>query len=103
MMQHSAASSSRSSAATETPARRPSRKRNGGGSAPSCRPAGSRGAGGRAGRVFGEERLAGRDHHQRATVYGGETTVTVRGSGVGGRNLEVALAAAIALDGTAGV
>lgn len=32
-------------------------------------------------------------------ILGGETTVTVRGSGVGGRNLELALAAAIALDG----
>ncbi|MBX3058060.1 MAG: DUF4147 domain-containing protein [Anaerolineae bacterium] len=32
-------------------------------------------------------------------ILGGETTVTVRGGGVGGRNLELALAAAIALDG----
>jgi glycerate 2-kinase len=32
-------------------------------------------------------------------VLGGETTVTVRGQGAGGRNQEVALAAAIALDG----
>jgi hydroxypyruvate reductase len=32
-------------------------------------------------------------------VFGGETTVTVRGSGRGGRNLEVALGAALALDG----
>jgi glycerate 2-kinase len=32
-------------------------------------------------------------------VLGGETTVTVRGSGKGGRNQELALAAAIALDG----
>ena len=32
-------------------------------------------------------------------VLGGETTVTVRGPGAGGRNQEVALAAAIALDG----
>ncbi len=32
-------------------------------------------------------------------VLGGETTVTIRGSGVGGRNQELALAAAIALDG----
>jgi len=36
-------------------------------------------------------------------VYGGETTVTVRGSGRGGRNQELALAAAIALDGTRGI
>jgi hydroxypyruvate reductase len=33
-----------------------------------------------------------------AFIYGGETTVTVRGDGVGGRNQELALAAAIALD-----
>jgi glycerate-2-kinase len=31
-------------------------------------------------------------------VLGGETTVTVRGDGVGGRNQELALAAALALD-----
>lgn len=33
-------------------------------------------------------------------LWGGETTVTVRGSGRGGRNQELALGAAIALDGT---
>ena len=32
-------------------------------------------------------------------VLGGETTVTIRGQGSGGRNQELALAAAIALDG----
>ena len=32
-------------------------------------------------------------------VWGGETTVHVTGKGLGGRNLELALAAAIALDG----
>ena len=32
-------------------------------------------------------------------VFGGETTVTLRGAGKGGRNQELALAAAIALDG----
>ncbi len=32
-------------------------------------------------------------------VWGGETTVTVRGTGQGGRNQELALAAALALDG----
>ncbi len=37
-----------------------------------------------------------------AAVWGGETTVTVRGNGVGGRNQEVALAAAIGLRGAAG-
>jgi hydroxypyruvate reductase len=35
----------------------------------------------------------------RCLVLGGETTVTLRGSGTGGRNLETALAAGIALDG----
>jgi hydroxypyruvate reductase len=33
-------------------------------------------------------------------VLGGETTVTVRGTGKGGRNQELALAAALALDST---
>lgn len=36
-------------------------------------------------------------------VLGGETTVTVRGTGRGGRNQELALAAALALDGVDGV
>ncbi len=36
-------------------------------------------------------------------VWGGETTVTVRGTGKGGRNQELALAAALALDGVEGV
>jgi glycerate-2-kinase len=34
-----------------------------------------------------------------AVVFGGETTVTVRGSGIGGRNLEVALSAARDIQG----
>ncbi|MBX7214651.1 MAG: DUF4147 domain-containing protein [Thermoflexales bacterium] len=37
-----------------------------------------------------------------ALIYGGETTVTLRGSGRGGRNQELALAAALALDGRPG-
>jgi glycerate 2-kinase len=32
-------------------------------------------------------------------ILGGETTVTLRGNGIGGRNLETALSAAVALDG----
>lgn len=37
----------------------------------------------------------------RAVVWGGETTVTVRGEhGIGGRNQELALAAAVALEGS---
>lgn len=38
----------------------------------------------------------------RCLIYGGETTVTVRGDGSGGRNQELALAAADALDGAPG-
>ena len=34
-------------------------------------------------------------------IFGGETTVTVRGAGSGGRNQELAMAAAMALEGTA--
>ena len=36
-------------------------------------------------------------------VLGGETTVTVRGNGRGGRNQELALAAALALEGIDGI
>lgn len=36
-------------------------------------------------------------------VFGGETTVTVRGGGTGGRNQELALAAAIELNGAEGI
>ncbi len=36
-------------------------------------------------------------------VWGGETTVTVRGGGKGGRNQELALAAALAMEGVPGV
>ena len=40
---------------------------------------------------------------QRCLIGGGETTVTVRGDGLGGRNTELALAAALEIDGLAGV
>ncbi len=46
------------------------------------------------------ERMA--DGCRSALVAGGETTVTVRGPGRGGRNQELALAAALALDGRHG-
>lgn len=36
-------------------------------------------------------------------LSGGETTVTVRGNGLGGRNMELALAAGISLAGTSGI
>ncbi len=39
---------------------------------------------------------------RRCLIGGGETTVTVRGDGIGGRNTELALAAALLLDGTSG-
>ncbi len=48
-------------------------------------------------------------HHNRpvaapaCVIAGGETTVTLRGTGRGGRNQELALAAALALDGLEGV
>jgi glycerate-2-kinase len=46
---------------------------------------------------------AGPDVRPRMLLAGGETTVTVRGDGQGGRNQELALAAAIQLDGCPGV
>ncbi|MDA8103952.1 MAG: glycerate kinase [Nitrospiraceae bacterium] len=36
-------------------------------------------------------------------ISGGETTVTVRGSGLGGRNMELALAFALGIDGVEGI
>lgn len=66
------------------------------------------------GSVTGEARLAGRRLAREAVakkhrsdrwglVWGGETTVTVHGDGLGGRNQELALAAAIALEGSRGI
>lgn len=60
--------------------------------------------------LSGEARARGREIAQEiraagggvALVFGGETTVTLRGAGKGGRNQELALAAAIALDGAPG-
>lgn len=59
----------------------------------------------------GEAREAGRFaaavakdmHPGSCVILGGETTVTLRGSGIGGRNLETALSAALALDGRSGI
>jgi glycerate 2-kinase len=42
-------------------------------------------------------------HGPVALLWGGETTVTVRGDGRGGRNQELALAAALALEGEGGL
>ncbi len=62
-------------------------------------------------RVEGEAREVGRAHADVALktkgptviLSGGETTVTLKGKGRGGRNSEYALALAIALDGAAGI
>ncbi len=65
-------------------------------------------------RVEGAAREAAREHAALALatsggrrpivlLSGGETSVTLRGTGRGGRNAEFALAAALALDGTDGV
>jgi glycerate-2-kinase len=55
------------------------------------------------GRELAASALRKRARRPEAEVYGGETTVTVRGDGRGGRNQELALAAAIDLAGTSGI
>jgi glycerate 2-kinase len=45
----------------------------------------------------------GRVHRPACIISGGETTVTVEGDGLGGRNQEFALAAAVEIDGMEGV
>ncbi|HID89243.1 MAG TPA: DUF4147 domain-containing protein [Anaerolineae bacterium] len=50
-----------------------------------------------------EARYASPLPHPACLILGGETTVTVRGGGRGGRNQEAALAAALALEGWEGV
>lgn len=52
-----------------------------------------------AGRRLAHEALATSPDRPACLLWGGETTVTVTGDGRGGRNQEVALAAALALDG----
>ncbi len=54
------------------------------------------------GRVLGSLATALRPATPHAVVLGGETTVTVRGSGRGGRSQELALAAAVAIAGREG-
>jgi hydroxypyruvate reductase len=65
-------------------------------------------------RIEGEAREVARTHAELAlrharegrrcvVLSGGETTVTVRGRGRGGRNAEYLLALAVALEGTAGI
>jgi len=64
----------------------------------------AREVGARLGRFARAVRERGRPMQPPAClVVGGETTVTVRGDGRGGRNQEVALGAALALDGLDGV
>lgn len=46
---------------------------------------------------------AGRAGRRVALISGGETTVTLRGQGVGGRNVEFLMALAAALDGARGI
>ncbi len=67
--------------------------------------------------ISGEARVAGEEFARKALdllkrkgrsrhlclIGGGETTVTVTGSGLGGRNLEFAAAAALSIDGMNGV
>jgi glycerate-2-kinase len=57
--------------------------------------------GGDIARTLLEERA--RSGARTALIYAGEPTVTVRGTGSGGRNQELVLGAAIAMDGAAGV
>ncbi len=63
-----------------------------------------------AGEAFARRVLGAREAMSRrdrvgptCIVGGGETTVTVSGSGIGGRNLEFAAAAALVIDGASGV
>ncbi|MBN1424995.1 DUF4147 domain-containing protein [Candidatus Fermentibacteria bacterium] len=60
------------------------------------RPGGLRGEAREIGRRLGHEALQrAAAHHRHCIVLGGETTVTVRGRGVGGRNTELAMAFAM--------
>ncbi len=62
-------------------------------------------------RIEGESRIVAREHAKLARetkgpaviLSGGETTVTLKGNGRGGRNAEYALALAIALEGKTGI
>jgi len=51
------------------------------------------------GRILANLAISNTTHGKWAVVTGGETTVTVRGKGKGGRNQELALSAALALEG----
>lgn len=53
--------------------------------------------------AFLKEERKKHPREKRAYIMGGETTVTIKGAGKGGRNQEFALAAAKYLDGTEGI
>ena len=53
--------------------------------------------------VARDELVSMKPNEKRCLLCGGETTVTVRGGGVGGRNQELALAFALEIDGLQGV
>ena len=63
----------------------------------------ARDAGERFARRALQRRAAAGGDRARCIVGGGETTVTVTGSGVGGRNLEFAAGAALVIDGAQGI
>jgi glycerate-2-kinase len=56
-----------------------------------------------AARALGERGSLGRGHKARCLISGGETTVTVKGNGSGGRNQELALAFALEIEGVEGI
>ena len=54
-------------------------------------------------KTVAEKRAPGEGQRPLCLISGGETTVTVRGKGQGGRNMELALAFAMELDGIDGI
>lgn len=54
-------------------------------------------------KAVSRKRNLGAHHKPLCLISGGETTVTVRGKGLGGRNMELALAFAMAIGGAEGI